>query len=128
MAARWAIKPGGSVQLKLKRVVAILEITEQIGQIGVVHRLTGLIRQKVLLRHVSHVIALIIFSQQVVKRLVLGRAAFLWNGIIPCLCVGKHCIHVKDNTTERVLPMSDHLTDMIFGLCLQHSVATPVHR
>ena len=38
-----------SIHLEMKRIVPILEVTEQIGQVGVVHRLSRIIRNQILL-------------------------------------------------------------------------------
>jgi hypothetical protein len=58
-----------------------------------------------------------------VKGLVAPRAAVFRNGIVPILGVGKHRIHIENNTPERVLSVAKHLAQMILCLCLQHGVA-----
>jgi hypothetical protein len=39
--------------------------------------------------------------------------------------VGKDGVHVEDDTPERVLPVADDLTQMIFGSFLKHHVSAP---
>ena len=71
------------VQLKVQRVMAVFKITEQIRKIGVVYGLTGVVRDQVLLGHIGHVIAVIIFRQQMIKRLVFGRATVFGDRSVP---------------------------------------------
>jgi len=56
----------------------------------------------------------------VIERLVLGRAAALWDGLIPFLGVREHCIDIENHTPERVLTVADDLPQMVFGVCLMH--------
>ena len=113
-----------SVQLELKGITAILEIAEQIGQVGMPHRFPGFVRQKVLLRHIGHIVGLVIFGQQVIERLVLCGAAVFGTGVIPFFGVGKPRVDIKDHTAEGVLPVADNLPDVKFGLRGKHDIAS----
>ena len=83
-AAPWVIKGkkpfplrvNALVQANVKRVTTIFKFTKNIQDIRVIDRLTRVIGQKVLLRHIGHIIALVIFRQQVVKWLVT-----LWSAV-----------------------------------------------
>lgn len=108
------------VQLHLQRVLAVLERTKEIIQIGVIDRFAGIVGDKVLFGHVGHVKALVVFGQKVIKRLVFFGAAVLWNGVVPFVGVGEHGIHVKNHTPKGMLAVADHLAQMIFGACLEH--------
>jgi hypothetical protein len=63
---------------------------------------------------------LVVFSEQVIIRLILGRARFLWNGLVPSVGVRKHRIDIKYNAPEGVFTMPDHLAQMIFRARLKH--------
>ena len=88
-----------SVQLKMQRVEPVLERSKEIRDIRMLDRLTGIVSHKILLRDVSHIIALIILCQQVIKGLILDRTAVLGNRGIPLISVGKFWVHIK--TTPR---------------------------
>ncbi len=60
-----------------------------------------------------------------VERLVLHRAAFLGDGLVPGFRVAEHRVHVEHDAPERMLAMFDHLTQMVFGTSLQHGVPVP---
>ena len=80
---------------------------------------------KVLFGHVSHVVALVIFSEQVIKRLVLFGTAVLWDRVVPSICVREHRIHVKNNPAKRMLAVADDLAQMIFCARFEHILLSP---
>ncbi len=88
------------------------------------YRFTGFIRQKVLFRHIGHIIALVVFGQQVIERLLFRRPRILGDCVIPFFGIGKTRIDIKDHATERVLPMPDHLSDVIFCSRGEHVIAS----
>lgn len=109
------------IQLKVQRILAVFERAEQIGNIGMFNRLARIIGNKVLFRNVGHIKTLIVFGQQVIKRLVLDRAAFLGNRLVPVFGVGKNGIHVKDHAAKRVFLVTDNLSQMVFCTRSNHN-------
>lgn len=89
-----------------------------------VHRLARAILYQILLADIGHVICLIIFGEQVVKRLVFDRTAIFWNGVIPFLGIRKLRIDVENDPSERMLAMPYDLAKVIFRVRLQHIIST----
>ena len=85
-----------------------------------VDRFAGLIGHKVLFRHIGDVIALLVFGQQMIEGLVLGRAAVFGDVLLPFIGVREHRVHIENDTTKRMLPMTEHLPDVIFCMCGLH--------
>ena len=112
----------------MQRIGAILKRAKQVRYIGVVHRFARVVSDQVLLRDVRDIIALVILSEQMVKRLIFDRAAVFWDGLIPFICIRKFRIDVKNHTPEGVFFMSDNLSKMIFCARLQHNIAAPTVR
>ena len=100
--------------------MAIFERAEQIRDIRMIDRFARIILDQILFRYIGNVIILIVFGQQVIERLFLGRAAVLGDGRIPFVRVAEFGIHVKNHTPKRVFAVADHLSQMIFGSRLQH--------
>ena len=86
------------------------------------HRFTGHVRRQVLLRHISHVVAFVIFSQKMVKRLILPRTRALGDIVVLFLGVRKLRIDVKNDTTEGVFAVTHDLTEGVFGVLFEHTV------
>lgn len=125
------VLPGGqrlSVELKLKGIAAIGEIAEQIMQIRMGHRLARFVRDEVLFRDISDVIAFIVLGEQVIERLVFGWAAVLGNVLVPLIRVREHCINIEHNTAKRVLAVAQHLSKVVFRRRFQHRIASPCVR
>ena len=115
----------GSVQLKLQRIAPIAEFTEQIGQVGVIDRLAAIIGDKVLLRDIGDVIGLIVFGQQMVKRLFFRRSRLFGDGGVPFISVGKLRVDIENDTPKRVFTMANHLTETEFCRAFQHEAEPP---
>jgi len=98
-----------------------MERAKEVWQIRVVHGFSRIIGDQVLLRHISHVVALIVFRQEMVKRLFLTRTAVLWDRSIPFICVGKFRIDIKNHTAKRMFAVANNLSEMIFGPSFKHS-------
>ncbi len=77
-------------------------------------RLAGIVGDKVLFRHISHIIALVVFRQKVVKRLILVRAHLFGDGLVPVLGIGKHGVHIENHPAEGMFPVAHNLAQMIF--------------
>jgi hypothetical protein len=90
-----------------------------------IDRLTRIIGHQILLRHIRHVIALIVLGEQVIKWLTLDGAAFLGNRLVPFFGIRKLWVHVKDHPAKGVFLVSNHLAQMIFCARSYHSNALP---
>ncbi len=117
-----------SVQLKMKRVSAVFKRTKKVGNVGMIHRFPRVIGHEILLRHISYVIALVIFGEQMIERLILDRAAVLGNRFIPLFGIGKFGIDIENHAPKRVLFMTDNLAQMIFCARSDHTTALPTLR
>ena len=127
--ARWAVGPPHRlVHLEMQRVCSVLKRAKQIRDIRVIHWFTRIVRNQILLRHISHVIALVVFGQKMVKRLLFDGSAFLWNSLVPIICVGKLRIDVKYHTPKGMLLVPNHLAQMIFCTNSKHNIAAPIAR
>ena len=87
-------------------------------------RFARFVGQQVLLRHIGDVIALVVLGQQVIEGLLLRWTRLFGDGVIPFLGIGKARIDIEDHTPERVLPMPDHLSDVIFRPRGKHVIAS----
>ena len=94
----------------MQRVCAVFERSEEVGDVRVMHRLTGVIRDKVLFRHISHIVALVILGEQVIIRLLFLWPCVLGNRLVPFLSVGEFGIYIENYASERVLTVTDNLT------------------
>jgi len=114
-----------SIQLHLQRVLSVFKWPEQLVQIRMLDRLPRIIGNKVLFGHISHIIALIVFSQKMIKRLFLFGAAVLWDCLVPSIRIRKHCIHIKYDPSKRMLAVPDNLAKMIFSARFEHLYLSP---
>src|SRR6056297_1447335 len=114
------------IQLEMQRVMPVLERSEQIGDVRVIHRLAGIVGHEVLFAHIGDVVTLLVLGQQVIERLFLrGTAVFGYRGI-PFLGIRELRVNVKDNTAERVFLVTDHLAQVIFRACFNHNDCAPI--
>lgn len=109
------------VQLEMQRICTIGERAKQIGYVRMIHRFAGVIGNEVLFRHIGHIIALVIFSQKMVERLVFDRPTFLGDGIVPFICICKFGIHVKNHPSKGMFLVADDLSKVIFSTCSKHN-------
>lgn len=98
----------------MKRVLPVLKRAEEIADIRMIDRLARVVRNQILLGHISHVIALIVLGQQVIERLFFRRTAVLRDRVIPFLGICELWVYVKHHTPERVFAVSDDLPQVIF--------------
>lgn len=115
----------GSVQLELERVATVLKVTEQVRKVGMTDGFACIVRHKVLFRDIGDVIALIVFGEQVVKGLVFRGAAIFGDRVVPFLGIRELGIDIEDHAPEGMLPVSDHLTQVVFRTSRQHHIASP---
>lgn len=99
----------------------VMKVAEEVRQVRMIHWLTGIIGDKVLLRDVGNVIALVVLREEMIKRLILGWPAFLRNGLIPFLRIRKHRVDIENDAAKWMLPMTDDLTQGVFRTRLEHN-------
>lgn len=109
-----------SVVLEMEFVTSILERTKKVRDIRVFDRFAGIISDQVLFGHIGHVKALFILSEQVIERLLLRGAAFLWNCLIPFFGIVEFRVHVEHHSPERVFAVPNDLADVIFCALSDH--------
>jgi hypothetical protein len=100
--------------------MAVLERSEKVAQIRVIDRLAGIIGDKVLFRHIGYIVALVIFGQKVIKRLIFLRAAVFGNVFLPFIRIRKHCIHIEYDPPKGMLAMADNLSKMVLRPSFKH--------
>jgi len=101
-------------------VVAVLETLEDQRGLGMSHRHAGLVGQQVLLGHIGDVAALLVFGEQVVKRLVLARPDVLRNRLPSFLGIVEGAVDIEDHVPERKDPVLDQLADRKLGGSIDH--------
>jgi hypothetical protein len=74
-------------------------------------RLVAVVDDKVLLADIGDVSGLGILGEQMVKRLVPGRAEVLGNRFVPFLAIGEFGIDVEHHATEVEDPVTHHVAD-----------------
>ena len=109
------------VHLDVERVLTVIEITKEFRQIRMLDRFARIVSDQILLGHIGHVIALVVLGQKMVERLFFLRSAVFWNGLIPFLGIGKHCIHIKNHAAERVFSVPYNLAQCVFRTSLKHN-------
>ncbi|EAP82256.1 hypothetical protein NAS141_10961 [Sulfitobacter sp. NAS-14.1] len=112
----------------MQRIGPIGERTEEIGDIGMVHRFARVIGHEVLLGHIGHVIALFVFGQQVIIGLVFLGAAVFRNSLIPFFGIGKFGVHVKNHPSEGMFFVPDDLAQVVFRARSYHNIGAPTVR
>lgn len=105
----------------MHRVVAIVEVTEKLWQIRVIHRFTGIVSHEVLLGNIRYIIALIVLRQKMVKWLFFLRPTVFRDGFVPLVRIREHCVNIKDNTAKRMLAVTDNLAQCVFRTRFEHN-------
>ena len=78
-------------------------------------RLAGIVGQQILLRYIGDVLALRVFREQMVERLILARPDVGRNGVVPFIRVVELGIDIEHHAAERKDAVADDLADSIFG-------------
>src|SRR3569623_1406781 len=86
--------------LAAQLIAPVGEIVEQPGDRRVVDRLVAVVGYQVLLADIGDVARLHIFGEQVIERLVLGRANTFGNRLIPFLAVREDRVDVEDDAAK----------------------------
>src|SRR6476619_199663 len=91
-----------------------VEAAEIIADLGMAHRLARIIDKEILLRNIGDIFCLLIFGEEMVKRLVLGRPDFLRDRQPPFFRVGEGRIDIENDAAKGKQAVLDHLPDTEF--------------
>jgi hypothetical protein len=103
-------------ELLLQQIATIDKAIKNAIDPGMIDRPLLDVRHQVLLTDIGDVIALRIFSEQMIEGLVFGRANFLGNRIIPLVTVGIYGIDVENDSAKWKMPMPNDLSDSKTGV------------
>lgn len=86
----------------------------------------GIVGDQVLFGHIGDVMGPVVFREEVVEGLVLARAHFLRDRVIPFIGVRKLRIDVENHAPERKQLMAHHLSDLEPGFMAGNGVVEVV--
>ena len=69
--------------------------------LGVPHRIAGLIAEEVLLRYIGDILGVVVLSEEMIEGLVFARTDVFGNRLPPLFSVGEYRIDVENDTSER---------------------------
>src|SRR5262249_31755685 len=93
---------GALIPLKAPEPISTaFDLIEKLRNLRMPQRLATHIEQQILFRNIGDIFGLLILGQQMIIRLVFGRANFLWDRKPPLLGIGKLRIHIEDNAPKR---------------------------
>lgn len=102
----------GSVPVQfLQAIGAIKGTIEHIGDLRMTNLLAGIVRDEVLLRHISNILALRVLREKMVEGLILPRPHVGRNGLIPFFRIAEFGVDIEDHATKRKDPVTNDLTD-----------------
>ena len=97
---------------------------ETFVQFGMAYRFTGRIGDQILLRHIRDIFRLRILGEQMIKRLVLGRANVFGDRLIPFVGVAEGRVDVEHDAAERKDAVAYDLADAVLRLTVLHGDRT----
>src|SRR6056297_2320580 len=105
--------------------LALLVLFEEFRDLRMAQRLSAIVFEQVLFRHVRDVFRLIVLGEKVVEWLILARALVFRNGKPPFFGVGEFWINIEDETAKRVVAVAYDITHVKFrgsdlGSCVSH--------
>ena len=93
-------------------VAAVFKAREKRRDFGMSNRCSRVVKHQVLLGNIGDIGRLIVFSEQVVIRLVLGGTHLFGNRLPPFLGIGEDGIDIIDHAPERVVPVVHDIPDL----------------
>ena len=72
----------------------------------------AIIAHQILLTDIRDIARIGVFGEDMVKRLVLGRAGLFGNRIIPFLAIGEDGIDIEDDTAKIVQPVAHDIAEI----------------
>src|SRR5450432_3824239 len=103
------------IQRRIARAIAARFILdENLGDLRMPDRLSGIIRQEILLGNIRDVFGIRVLREQVVERLILVRTHLFRNRQPPFLGVVEFGINVENHPAERKDPVANDLPDLKF--------------
>ena len=104
----------------LDLIAAVLRPGEHFFDLGMAHGVAGGIGQQILLRDISHIFRLGVFSKKMIKRLILARPDFFGNGEPPFFCIREYRVDIVNDPAERIFTVADDLADSEFRVSWLH--------
>jgi hypothetical protein len=99
-----------------QKIAAILEGSEDAGKGRVIDWAAFVIGLQILLADISDVARFSVLSEEVVERLVLARADFLRDRIVPFFGVREDGIDIEDDAAEIEDAVTDHVANRKMGV------------
>ena len=96
----------------LQLVTRAFEAVENACDTGVIDRLLTIVDHQILLADVGNIVAVGIFGEQVLKRLILRRTDRFRNRFVPFVAVGKNWIDVENHAAEIEMAVPDDIADV----------------
>jgi hypothetical protein len=103
-------------------IKAITQLAKHLLYLRMFDGLVGRVRKEILLRHVSDVVTVGIFGEEMIEGLVLAWTQLFRNGLVPVFRVGEFRIDVEDDAPKGEDPVLHHLADAILGESVRHGV------
>ena len=80
------------------------------GHLGVI-----LIRHQILFGDISDIMSALIFGEQMVIGLILGRANLFGDGFVPVFGIGENRVDIEHNAAKIKQAVADNLADLVFS-------------
>ena len=106
---------GSVARFAAQRVALALDALEQLLDVGMPDRAVLGVCHQVLLADIGGVVAVSIFGQQMIERLVLVRAHLGRDRLLPLVGVVELGIDVDHHASERIEAVADNLADGEIG-------------
>lgn len=90
-------------------VTAMFHFFEQAVDLRMIDRSAVAVRHQILLADIGNIGRIVIFGEQMVKRLLLGRADRFRDRFIPFFAIGKDGVNIEHNAAEIEQTMAHHI-------------------
>jgi hypothetical protein len=108
-----------------QRVVAIVELLEQLFDLGVVHRAAIAVLDQVLLADIGDIGAFLILGEEVVIGLFAPGTKILGDLLVPFLAVGEDGVDVEHHAAKIILTVANDVADGKIGTAGARHLDTP---
>ncbi len=95
---------------------------EDLRNIGMCDLGRAVVRRQVLLRDIGDIMGPLILREEMVIGLVLFRADFFRDGVIPFVGIGKDRVHIENHAAKIKQTVSYDLPDLVLGLARRNGV------
>ena len=105
-----------------QRIASVREIIKNLRNRWMIYGAAVAVALQILLADISHVGRILIFGEQVIKRLIAARAHVLGDRFVPLFAVGKDRIDIENNPAEAKFPVAYDIANRETGASLQGGV------